>query len=394
MHIYILGRQPALGLGELEVLYGASRVRPVLGGSAVVDTKTIPFSRLGGSLKAAEILDVIPSDNLDMVFKAVANYLPEQLKNLPEGKLRIGVSCYGFQTDGGSIARRALGLKKAIKTAGRSVRIAESREPALSTAQVLHGKLIGALGWELLLVRDGNKTILARTTDVQDIDSYTLRDRGRPKRDARIGMLPPKLAQIIINLASSALERKENDDSQTRLLDPFCGTGVVLLEASLMGYEVYGTDLDERMVNYSKENLQWLHERLDVPVKSTLEASDATNGSWQQPVDLIASETYLGRPFTTPPPRDVLLETVGDCNLIITKFLRNIHPQLKPGTRLCLAVPAWQVKPHEFKHLPMLDSLEGLGYNRLSFEHVSNENLIYYRPAQLVARQLLVMTRK
>ncbi len=300
MNIYILGRQGALGLAEMESLYGAEHVRPIGTMAAVVETGTIPFSRLGGSLKAGTVLDIIPDIKLDAVFKAISKTIPRQLDGASEGKVRIGVSCYGFGTNGGEIARRSLGLKKALKSTGRSVRIAESREPSLSTAQVLHGKLIGPLGIELLVVRDGDKTILARTTDVQDIDSYTLRDRGRPKRDARIGMLPPKLAQIIINLASPAYE-SDGSLTQHRLLDPFCGTGVVLQEASLVGYEVYGTDIDERMMSYSEENLNWLQEKINITASSTLEIADATNHTWQQPVDLVASETYLGRPFTSPP---------------------------------------------------------------------------------------------
>ena len=48
------------------------------------------------------------------------------------------------------------------------------------------------------------------------------------------------------------------------LLDPFCGTGVVLQEALLMGYDVYGTDLEPRMIDYSGANLDWLSERFDL----------------------------------------------------------------------------------------------------------------------------------
>jgi len=45
------------------------------------------------------------------------------------------------------------------------------------------------------------------------------------------------------------------------------------------------------------------------------------------------------------------------------------------------------------RHLPLLDHLEKMGYNRVSFEHASAEELVYYRPDQLVARELLVITR-
>ncbi len=113
------------------------------------------------------------------------------------------------------------------------------------------------------------------------------------------------------------------------------------------------------------------------------------------PVDFVASETYLGRPFTSRPSAEILERTAADCNLIIKKFLKNIHGQLKPGTRLCLAVPAWQNPARsKFKHLPLIDQISALGYNRVRFEHSGNEELIYYRKDQVVARQLLVITRK
>ena len=51
----ILGRQPALGLAELESLYGAKHVRPVGNVAAAIDVDTLDmdFARLGGSIKLA-----------------------------------------------------------------------------------------------------------------------------------------------------------------------------------------------------------------------------------------------------------------------------------------------------------------------------------------------------
>jgi hypothetical protein len=61
---------------------------------------------------------------------------------------------------------------------------------------------------------------------------------------------------------------------------------------------------------------------------------------------------------------------------------------------MCIAVPAWQQKPNLFIHLPVLDHLEKLGYNRVRFEHAQAKELIYSREDQVVARELLVITRK
>jgi tRNA G10 N-methylase Trm11 len=162
-----------------------------------------------------------------------------------------------------------------------------------------------------------------------------------------------------------------------------------------MGYSVYGTDLEPRMVDYSRANLDWL---IDGPRELTgeilLEPGDATSHQWKPVPTLIAAETYLGRPFTSQPPAALLAETASDVGLILKKFLRNLHSQLPSGTRIALGVPAWQIAPGNFKHLPLIDQISDLGYNRIRFEHVRDEQLLYYREDQIVARQILVLTRK
>jgi len=203
-------------------------------------------------------------------------------------------------------------------------------------------------------------------------------------------MLPPKLAQMLINFAVGQAQ-----DTNITVLDPFCGTGVVLQEALLMGYNVYGTDLEPRMIDYTGENLDWLDSHFTFgPAEMRIEGGDATTHQWSPAPDFVAGETYLGRPFTEKPSAEVLAQTASEVNLILKKFLQNIHGQLPSGARLCLAVPAWQISPDTFKHLPLIDDLSQLGYNRTRFEHVRDSDLLYYREDQIVARQVLVITRK
>src|SRR5690606_4224587 len=90
---------------------------------------------------------------------------------------------------------------------------------------------------ELLVVNGGkNGIIVAESSGTQNITALARRDQGRPKRDAFVGMLPPKLALLMLNLAAGGLDPEKSH----RVLDPFCGTGVVLQEAALQGYSVYG----------------------------------------------------------------------------------------------------------------------------------------------------------
>lgn len=388
--ICILGRQPSLGLAELESLHGAenvSLVAPHIAGLSL-PVEQIDFSRLGGSTRLARIVAEVPSKLWKDVEKQLAKSIVEIAAELPEGKLQLGLSTFGIPITPAKLNASGLTLKKIIRSrAERSVRLTPNPELELNTAQVLHNHLTGQTGVEMLVIATAaGTTLLAQTTAVQDIESYAERDRGRPRRDARVGMLPPKLAQIIINLT--------NPVPGTTILDPFCGTGVVLQEALQMGYNTYGTDLEKRMIDYSRENLEWFLSGQSITGTSRLETGDATEHKWEKPVDLVATETYLGRAFTSTPDAATISKTIGDCNLIISKFLRNIHGQLAAGTRLCLAVPAWQTAPGSFKHLPLIDQLDDLGYNRISFEHTRDEDLLYYRADQTVARQLLVITRK
>ncbi len=410
--LLILGRQPALGLAELESLYGADKIRPVGDKVAIVDVDPclLAFDRLGGSVKFCKILTTLDTTDWHEIEKFLVKVSPDQSQQMPEGKMRLGFSVIGLDVNEKQLLASGLTLKKAISKTGRNVRLIPNKSLQLNAAQVLHNQLTGPTGWELVFIRDEQKTIIAQTVKVQDIEAYARRDRERPKRDAKVGMLPPKLAQTIINLAVGQLPEEKLQNicdipagepiprrllGQT-ILDPFCGTGVILQEALLMGYDTYGSDLDQRMVDYSDFNIKtWLQSNYKIDVSNVeIQQGDATSHRWQSPIDFVASEAYLGRPFTSQPNPEILTQTIADCNLIIKKFLQNIHGQLQPGTRLCLAIPAWQAKPNQFKKLPLIDQIEDLGYNRISFEHAGVDQLIYYRPDQIVARQLIVITKE
>ncbi len=388
--VMILGRQPAIGLAELESLYGSENMRAVEKHAVVVEG-AVDFGRIGGSSKSAKPLVTLETNHWGEIQKHLEENVPKHLHYLGEGKLRLGLSAYGFAVSPQRITATGLNLKKVIRASGRSVRLVPNNEPALNSAQVIHNKLTEPLGLELLIIKDGNRAILAQTLAEQDIEAYTLRDRGRPMRDARIGMLPPKLAQIIINLAVGGVDSKRD---KLKILDPFCGTGVILQEAGLMGYGVYGSDIDERMVDYSRQNLHWLTQKMAYDGHdSRFEVGDATSYQWPHEYDAVASEVYLGRAFTTPPQPEMLEKNRRDCDTILSKFLKNLHVQTKPGFRLCLAVPAWFVGSQIY-HLPLLDSLGELGYNRLEFEHAASKDLIYHRDEQIVGRELIVLKRK
>lgn len=418
--LVILGRQPALGLAELESILGSDKIKPVGDTAALLDVhhSEVPFSRLGGSIKLAKLLHEFESSDWKQIEKYLLKNLPKHLQYTDEGaKLNIGLSVFGLKVSTKQLLASGLTVKKTLKATGKSVRLVPNKTPALNSAQVRSNKLFGANGWELIFIADGRKVIMGLTTQEQDIDAYATRDHGRPKRDPQVGMLPPKLAQVIINLAvgprgmilpqtTPLLADTDTDDfenyipsagSLLGLLDPFCGTGVILQEALLMGMNVIGSDIDQRMFEYASENLRWLDETVKDRPASGLSrvtlVADATSYEWPVPFYTIACETYLGRPFSHQPDPETLQKVMQDVDTIHRKFLQNVARQTREGFRMCIAVPAWFIKSG-VRHLKTLDSLEELGYNRLSFVHAANKDLIYHREGQVVGRELVVLQRK
>lgn len=387
MYIALLGRQPELSVAELERLYGeVSWVSDQSARFSPSDPSSFDVQRLGGTQKAGRIVLELPLSDWRKVSDTLVKHYAAQLAD-QSGKVTLGISAYGFTVSPRDVQKTGLIVKSRLKSAGVTLRLVPNQEAALSSATSHHNKLgLSDNKIELLVIKGSKKIIIAESVGAQNITALAARDQGRPRRDAFVGMLPPKLAQIMVNLTGTSRE--------ARILDPFCGTGVLLQEAALLGHTVYGTDLSEKMIRYSRDNLNWLQTTYGFQLDWYLHEGDAMNTVWQQPVDAVAAETYLGQPFSAPPSPAKLTEVRGNCDHIIGTFLKNLAPQLAPGTPVVLAVPAWRAKDGSLTHLPLLDKINELGFSRVELSSVDAAKLTYFRPDQVVARDILLLTRK
>ncbi len=392
-YVAIAGRQPLISLAEIQALY--DKAARLVGKKLVFfeinedgeENISPDINRLGGSLKLGRFF------NTD--FSKLAKFLAT---THPEGKITLGISDFSKQKKSGLAKQKSMELKRNLARVGRSVRVITSNEPEISSATAHHNQLGEKAGcFEIFLI--DHEIYLSLGT--QNITAYTERDQARPARDAKVGMLPPKLAQILINLCGKLPER-------TRVLDPFCGTGVVLQEAAIMGYVPYGTDLNERMVEYSKKNLSWLfNERNQKRFKilpdliqkkdqilNAISVGDATSFSWEGEIDAVAFEGYLGAPMSKPPV-DIKFKTEkAKCREIAMGFLKNITPQIKSGTPVVMALPAWLRENGKYAGLNILDEIQEMGYNFEKFQDLSQSDLLYYREGQIVAREIIVIRKR
>ncbi|TWP08196.1 hypothetical protein EUA80_00260 [TM7 phylum sp. oral taxon 351] len=392
-YVAIAGRQPLISLAEIQALY--DKAARLVGKKLVFfeinedgeENISPDIDRLGGSLKLGRFFDTD--------FSKLAKFLTTAH---PEGKITLGISDFSKQKKSGLAKQKSMELKRNLARVGRSVRVITSNEPEISSATAHHNQLGEKAGcFEIFLI--DREIYLSLGT--QNITAYTERDQARPARDAKVGMLPPKLAQILINLCGKLPEG-------ARVLDPFCGTGVVLQEAAIMGYVPYGTDLNERMVEYSKKNLSWLfNERNQKRFKilpdliqkkdqilNAISVGDATNFTWEGKIDAVAFEGYLGAPMSKPPV-DIKFKTEkAKCREIAVGFLKNITPQIKSGTPVVMALPAWLRENGKYAGLNILDEIQEMGYNFEKFQDLSQSDLLYYREGQIVAREIIVIRKR
>lgn len=295
---FILGSHPKLSLAEITAVTGMS--------AAFSDAEVAIFNdidtelttlqdKLGGTMKLGTIIGEVNSININ----ELADLLFAQLfTHIGEKKVTYGVSIYGdTQNHLGAFLKKgqkALGLeiKKRLRDAGRSARYVVSRNPQLSSADLLKNKVLER-GTEFCFIIQENRVLIGQTEAFQNIDDWSYRDFERPTRHARRGMLPPKLARIMVNLAGT-----HTDDAI--LLDPFCGVGTVLMEASLAGYtHVMGSDIDQEAVNATETNLTWLADRGFPTADYALFTSAAANLHAHIPdnsISAIVTEPFLGTP--------------------------------------------------------------------------------------------------
>jgi len=385
-YVGILGRQQKLSLAELEVLYGAEHVERFSETAAIFSTESFDIERLGGLIKAGEVVLSLHKAEWKAVSTKVIHYYARKFSKI-DHKITIGISVYDWNVPARDIQKLGLILKSTLKKSNVSLRLIPNQEQALSSATSHHNKLgLSPNKVELLISRDKDGNVLvAQSTGAQNISALAARDQGRPKRDAFVGMLPPKLALMMVNLSGV---RKDD-----RVLDPFCGTGVVLQEAALLGHDVYGTDLSEKMVDYSTINMRWLTDTRHLSTNVVIHHGDAMETTWHPPVDAVIAETYLGQPFSAPPAPDKLQKVQRVCNDVISQFLTNIGPQIKSGTPLCIAIPAWRDSVGRISHLSLINNLKRFGYEHIELTHATLDDLIYFREDQIVARQLLLLKK-
>ena len=131
----------------------------------------------------------------------------------------------------------------------------------------------------------GQECVLGRVLHLVERSGFESRKVARRSFSLPIS-LHPKLARALVNLSRVP--------TGGTVLDPFCGTGGILLEAHRIGLRGIGADAEQRMVRGARTSLHALHATADLVV------ADAGRGPWSPgTLDGIATDPPYGRAAST-----------------------------------------------------------------------------------------------
>jgi len=404
MRYFILGNHPTLSIAEIAAVFSETTDFSTSSKEAALieaASDSARVHRLGGIVKSGEIIAETTLAELDDLKEILTNSIESSAK---EGRAVFGLSVHSL-AQGAPMKpavekanKLALSVKKALIADGKSARYVASKTPALPSVAILTNHLLSAGGEYVLLVAN-NRVLLGQTDAVQDFSAWSKRDYGRPRRDARSGMLPPKLARIMINLTGAT-------PASSTLLDPFCGSGTVLMEAGLMGYAgIFGSDISEKAIADARVNTQWAESSLGAPMTApniSVHDARAIHELIQKPVDVVVTETYLGPPIQKP-GQSLTPRAHEDLLSLYRESFASIFKVLKPGGVAVVAFPCWRTVNGTFSHLPLKKHLEQVGFNvqeplpattpaSLAVRTPSG-GLLYARPDAAVGREILILRR-
>jgi len=390
MHRYafILGRKWKLSVAELIAVFGDENIEVnkdvLIKGfdKPLVDVQKIQDS-LGGVIKICEIIDE------STLLSGIQDRILDYLSGLPTGKLIFAVNVYNLPPGNENFLKKLLiNIKKGLKGHEGKVRFLNKPNENIKSV-VIYEERLDEKGTDLSVIFSNGKYLIAKTVSVQNFMDYSIRDYERPARDTKSGMLPPKVAQMMINLACG-------NNTNCTVYDPFCGSGTVLMEGALMGHKVMGSDISPKAISDTKINLEWIKKEFKLTGDLVLDvfekdATGITKNDLKITPDCIVAETFLGPPITRIPDESTIKTTFTEVEEIIVKAINNFKQFLKKGSKVVLAVPFYISQRNIFmENLPV--HIENSGYKIESlYECTQRGSLLYDREDQKVGREIFVL---
>ncbi len=366
-YIFSLGGVPELAAAEIYSLldlylytYTPGIIRDnmlVIETDMAIDISVF-FPRLGGVMYIGERVTSLGKD-------AATTIAMHLVSAQADGKIRFGVS--GVRDSVG------IQIKKKITELGHTARYVSVQ----NMASITHNNLIERNSH--LTVHGGYVYV---TRAVHDFESMAAFDASRPAFDSVSGMLPPKLARMMLNIAGTKV-----DDI---MLDPFCGSGTVLTEAVQVGIRrMIGTDISEKAITDTETNLSWMLSRTALPVEyraAVCDVKSLTEIVSPQFVDKIVTEPFMGAPKKGNEREGTLDHEIKDLAALYYDALQSFAAVLKIGGIVVFSKPRFMYQG-KWKTIAWQKGLIDAGFEIVPLLP-GKDMILYARDGQLVGREI------
>jgi len=222
-----------------------------------------------------------------------------------------------------------LGAKKAVYYVydGPDKRDARRPNVALWPQSIGRHGLLSPPNAELLVLLMEDTLYIAKTVAVYDSTLQRYRDETRPFMSAEIST-SPKICRTLLTLSGA----RPGDT----VLDPFCGTGTLLMEAAMLGMKCVGIDIEQSMIQGAGQNLKWLGTGLGEWLDFKLIKGDARYASKliDGQVDAVAFEPHLGPTYSEPPSYVEATSSMEELTSLYREVLQSLESCLRPGGRI------------------------------------------------------------
>jgi len=414
-YLFFLGRSRELASQELYSFFPKARIMTdslyqVDEGVLEVNGKMIAvkdaLSVLGGTVKIAEVLETVTTFDATSIARNImtchghpgAFSRPasrqagislrqpadrnNECTNEEREKITFGISTYEGV---GKIPQSVYqDIKQLLENNGNKVRFVLPQDGSILSSVAVEKQGVT----EINIVKIEEKFLFSKTLAVQEFEEWGRRDYDRPFFDSKKGMLPPKVARMVVNIA---LGKKATGKT---VLDPFCGMGTIPGEAILRGAIAMGSDSSKEAIEKSKKNTIWLRSRDSLLPPVTYFVSDATHVSQSvraETIDAIVTEPFMGSPqlgLGKITDKKEIRNAIKGLEKLYIGCFREWHTLLKAGGVVVIALPEIELGKTKYFVKNVIDSCETLGYTK------QQGPLPYNRPNAIVRRMFYKFQKK
>jgi tRNA G10 N-methylase Trm11 len=244
-------------------------------------------------------------------------------------------------------------------------------------------------GFELLVSKQAGELTYWKVIKYIDLNGFRERDLQRPYQNSMLS-LPISLARTMVNLSCAK--------PGNTLLDPFCGTGTILIEAAESGISVTGVDVDPIKVEGARRNLEWLFHIKKGSVFYVFK-HDARSVHEKFPsefFDCVVTEPPFGPPLKSLPTLALSQEIAYSLTALYRNFFLSVSKVLKVGGKVVVTMPLWRLQDGGSYSLPVKQLLKATSLSldeTLSGYGVSYP-ITWSKPDNKIQRQIFVLTKR